>query len=130
MDIIHIKQRQTNILANANYEYLRLEEDVYSQAGWGVQHNSEFTQLLNYWIAKLDENGMKPNMMRDWTYYKGIEKFGVNDAVELGFQHTTFPFLLLAGGVALAMTIFVYEKMKMIMKNLKHRLGRIKNSWI
>ena len=111
---------ETNILGNHDYEYLRLEDAVYTQAGWGVQPNSEFTELLNYWLATLDENGMKHNMMRDWTY-KAMDKFWIDDAAELGFQHIAFPFLLLGGGVTLAITMFVYEKKKMKPKRVKRR---------
>ena len=57
----------------------------------------------------LDENGMSQEMMRDATY-KGLEKFGVEDATELGFEHIPLPFLLLAGGMVVALTISSCEK--------------------
>ena len=49
-------------------------------------------------------------MLRDATY-KGLEKFGVEDATELGFEHIPLPFLLLAGGMAVALTMTFFEKM-------------------
>ena len=57
----------------------------------------------------LDENGMKQEMMRDATY-KGLEKFWVEDATELGFEHIPIPFLLLAGGMAVALSMSLFEK--------------------
>lgn len=57
----------------------------------------------------LDENGMKPEMFRDATY-KGQEKFWVEDATELGFEHIPFPFLILAGGMTVALTMSLFEK--------------------
>ena len=42
----------TNILGNTKYERLRIEDAVYTQAGFGVQRNSEFTQFLDYWIGE------------------------------------------------------------------------------
>ena len=48
-------------------------------------------------------------MMRDATY-KGLEKFWVEDATELGFEHIPFPFLLLAGGMFIALTMSLSEK--------------------
>ena len=38
-------------------------------------------------------------MLRDATY-KGMDTFWVEDATELGFEHIPFPFILLAGGMA------------------------------
>ena len=52
---------------------------------------------------------MKPEMFRDATY-KGLEKFWVDDATELGFEHIPLPFLLLAGGMAVAATMSLCEK--------------------
>ena len=52
---------------------------------------------------------MSQEMMRDATY-KGLEKFWVEDATELGFDHIPLPFLLLAGGMAVALTISLCEK--------------------
>ena len=52
---------------------------------------------------------MKLEMMRDATY-TGLEKFWVEDATELGFDHIPFPFLLLAGGIGVSSAIFLIEK--------------------
>ena len=77
----------------------------------GLQQNSEFAQLLNYWMAKLDESGVMQEMMRDRTH-KGLDKFWVDDAVELGYQHIAFPFILLVGGISLALIMLSYEKIR------------------
>ena len=53
---------------------------------------------------------MKPEMLRDATY-KGMEKYWVEDATELGFEHIPFPFILLAGGMVVALFINLIEKM-------------------
>ena len=72
----------------------------------------------------LDENGIKPEMFRDATY-NGLEKFWVEDATELGFEHIPLPFLLLAGGMAMALTMSLCEK---IFGTERGRQGR--NSYI
>ena len=41
----------TNILGNHRYEWLKLEDAIYTQAGFCVQQNSEFTELFNYLIG-------------------------------------------------------------------------------
>ena len=43
----------TNIIGNHRYEWLKIEDAVYIQAGFGVQQNSEFTQLFDYWMGKV-----------------------------------------------------------------------------
>ena len=40
-----------NIIGNSKYEWLKLEDSVYTQAGFGVQQNSEYTQLFDYWTG-------------------------------------------------------------------------------
>ena len=52
---------------------------------------------------------MKLEMMRDATY-TGLDKFWVDDVTELGFEHIALPFLLLAGGIGVAMTVSLSEK--------------------
>ena len=127
-----------NILGNAQYEQLTLEEAVYTQNGFGLQKSSEFREILNYWIAKLDENGMMHNLMNDWTY-KGQDKFWIEDAVELGYQHIAFPFILLVSGAALAILVLLYEKITEQQKKLMGHITRIEgrkrvevksNAWI
>ena len=127
-----------NILGNAHYELVTLEEAVYTQNGFGLQKSSEFREILNYWIAKLDENGMMHNLMNDWTY-KGQDKFWIEDAVELGYQHIAFPFIILLSGAALAFMVFMYEKMRGKVKRLMGQQSKIKgrkrlevksNAWI
>lgn len=73
------------------------------------------------WIGVLDENGMKLEMMRDATY-TGLDKFWVEDATELGFEHIALPFLLLAGGIGVALTVSLSEKILGKRKSLRQRM--------
>ena len=74
-------------------------------------------------------------LMNDWTY-KGQDKFWIEDAVELGYQHIAFPFILLVSGAALAFLVFLYEKITEQQKKLMGRMeGRKRvelksNAWI
>ena len=43
----------TNILGNTKYEWLKIEDAVYTQAGFGVQQNSEYQQLFDYYIGEV-----------------------------------------------------------------------------
>ena len=33
-----------------------------------MQPNSEYRELFNYWIHKLDESGLKDRIWHEWTY--------------------------------------------------------------
>ena len=76
--------------------------------GWGIAKNSEFAGLLNHWLHKFDESGIRDRLWKWWTY-KGGEQFGVDDAITLGFENITFPFLFIAEGLAAAAVFLILE---------------------
>ena len=76
--------------------------------GWGLQPNSEYRDLFNYWLAKLDESGLKDNLWHRWTY-EGLEDFEMVPAEQLSFDTVTFPFLLLIGGMFVGVTFGLFE---------------------
>ena len=76
--------------------------------GWGISKNSEFTGLLNHWLQKFDETGLKERLWKRWTY-KGNEEFGVDEATDLGFENIIFPFVLIAVGFVGATIFLIFE---------------------
>ena len=76
-------------------------------------------------MTKLDESGVMQEMMRDRTH-KGLDKFWVDDAVELGYQHIAFPFILLVGGISLALIMLSYEKIREKYGKSKENLNKFK----
>ena len=87
----------------------RIDEQINTQTGWGIQKNSEYTELLNHWLHKLDESGVRERLWTKWTY-KGTEEFWVEDAIELGFNEITFVFLWILGGIVVSLVFFLGEK--------------------
>ena len=75
---------------------------------WGITKNSEFTGLLNHWLQKFDETGLKERLWKQWTY-KGGEEFGVDEATTLGFENLTFPFMFIAEGFVGACIFLIFE---------------------
>ena len=75
---------------------------------WGITKNSEFSGLLNYWLHRFDETGVKDRLWKWWTY-KGGEEFGVNEAITLGFENITFPFMFIAVGFVGGCILLIFE---------------------
>ena len=76
--------------------------------GWGISKNSEFTGLLNHWLQKFDETGVKDRLWKQWTYTRG-EEFEINEATTLGFESITFPFVVVAVGVVGGAIFLIFE---------------------
>ena len=89
---------------------LRIAEEIYSQVGWGIQQNSEYEELLNWWIHKKQESGVQKRLWEKWTY-KALEKFWVEEPSALGFGNILFVFLWIAGGIIIALTVVICEFM-------------------
>lgn len=96
--------RQIYVLSIHN----RIDEQINTQTGWGIQANSEYSELLNYWLHKFDESGVRERLWRNWTY-QATEEFWSEDAIVLGYNETTFVFLLIFGGIGTSLIFFLCE---------------------
>ena len=78
-------------------------------------HNKKFInrEIFNYWLHKLDESGLKDRMWQEWSYQR-VEEFTVPDAQHLGFDTTAHPFMLLVGGISVAVISLVCEKIQLL----------------
>ena len=93
------------------YKALQLEDAIYVQDAWGLQKNSEYKELFNYWLHKLHVAGIKDIVWQRWTYMRN-EEFNIPDADILGYENLSCPFLILVVGMFLAFVSFFCEKMK------------------
>ena len=100
---------------------LRIDEQFNSQTGWGIQANSEYAELLNHWLHKFDESGVRDRLWRNWTY-QATEEFWVEDAIVLGFNEIFFVFLWILGGIVLSLIFFLGEKIFHKVRPLKNNL--------
>ena len=82
--------------------------------------------MLNHWLHKLDESGTRERLWTKWTY-KATEDFGVEDAIELGFNEITFVFLWILGGIVLALVFFLVEKCAF--KVMPRKAGNDSKAW-
>ena len=85
-----------------------LSKNFLSISAWGITKNSEFAGLLNHWLQKIDETGVKEGLWKRWTFIGG-EDFGVEEATSLGFENITFPFLFVVAGSVGASIFLVFE---------------------
>ena len=86
----------------------RLDEQINAQTGWGIQENSEYSELLNHWLTKFDESGVRGRLWRNWTY-KATEEFWAEDPIVLGFNELNFVFWLIFGGIVISIIFFTWE---------------------
>ena len=87
----------------------RIDEQFNSQTGWGIQKQSEYSELLNHWLHKFDESAVRDRLWRNWTY-QAAEEFWVEDAIVLGFSEISFVFLWILGGIVISLVFFLGEK--------------------
>ena len=74
--------------------------------------------MLNYWLHKFDESGLKDRIWKEWSYER-IEEFTIPDAQHLGFDTTAHPFLFLVGGISIAFISLVFEKIQLAIIDAK-----------
>ena len=86
----------------------RIDEQIDTQTGWGIQRDSEYSELLNHWLHKFDESGARERLWRNWTY-QATEEFWAEDPIVLGFNEITFVFLWIFGGIVASLIFLIWE---------------------
>ena len=125
------------MLGNQDYKSLTLTDTIYGTVCWAFAKDSEFVELFNYHLHKLDESGFIArkafgdfgNLIflstdreyflrrtwKNWTY-KPAEQFWVSEAIVLGYNNTLFPFLCLCAGILSAAAFCLCEKASLLIK--------------
>ena len=75
-----------------------------------MQDNSEYLGLINHWLHKLEESGVKERMWKNWTY-KASEEFGFEEPIQLGYSNLVFVFISITGGIVISALTVLLEKM-------------------
>jgi hypothetical protein len=70
--------------------------------------NSEFTDLFNYHLRKMEQSGLTHIILKRWRK-RPTEVFSVPESITLGYNNTLFPFLLVTTGAIVAGIIALYE---------------------
>ena len=89
---------------------LRIDEQSYFQSARVLQNNSEYLGLLNHWLHKLEESGVKERMWKNWTY-KASEDFSFKEPIQLGYGNLIFVSITIMGGLVLSALTFLCERM-------------------
>jgi ABC-type amino acid transport substrate-binding protein len=104
------------------YVTLNLNEKIFTNIGWGFSNNSEFVEYFNHHMHKMQQSGSMNRLDRQWKYLAN-EDFGFPDAVSLGFNQALFPYLVLLGGMCMALCLAPYEKLMNAMHMKKKTQG-------
>ena len=91
-----------------NIQVLDIAEAVPMYKGIALQKDSEFTMLLNHHLLKMFENGEILKIKHKWTA-KYDQEYGMEEPVQLGYEHVLFPCSFLALGIAVAVTMILGE---------------------
>ena len=75
-----------------------------------MQKNSEYLGLINHWLHKLEEDGVKERMWKNWTT-KASEEFWFEEPIPLSYNNMVFIFLLIMGGIVISALIVLCERM-------------------
>ena len=89
---------------------LKMDDAVYGIMTMGLQKDSEFLEIFNYYLLKQFETGFSRRLYRQ--YHAGFftnENFEMNEPQPLGFSHVMFCFILLAFGICLSTMITIME---------------------
>ena len=80
---------------------LKINDPVDIHAGFALLKDSEFLQILNYYIMKRYENGVHRRHFKNRFYYRFVnDQFGMLEPEPLGFNNLMFPTMVL--GIAAA----------------------------
>ena len=87
---------------------LDIEEYVNIYISIGMQKNSEFAELFDYHIAKMQENGVLNRISQRWTE-KADNNYGVVEPAALAIQNVMFLFSCIAFGIFAAAHVIIGE---------------------
>ena len=102
------------MIGDERFIALKTEDSILGQISWATKKNSEFTELLNWHLHRMDESGQMHKIKRDGTYNPN-ESFEQEPAHAFGFQLVIFPFNILFCGFVLGVGVVVLEKVKRIL---------------
>ncbi|TRY72125.1 hypothetical protein TCAL_09051 [Tigriopus californicus] len=95
-------------LPNSPVTILSLVDMVDDAQGFGFQKNSEFLELFDFHILKLEESGVA-RRIRSELFPIANQDVSVNAGITLGFENLIFPFLMLFVGIGIS-ALFVLSE--------------------
>ena len=92
----------------ANLIPLDIAEAVRLYKAIALQKDSEFTRVFKYHLLNLFESGKIERINHKWMSEKD-EDFGMEEPIQLGYEHVLFPCAFLALGLTLALSLTLVE---------------------
>ena len=100
---------------------LKIQDEVPISAAFAFPKGSEFLHLFNHFLKKLREGGIVYKMNEEWSLREELN-FELEPAVTLGYDNLAFPGMILLGGLMVACTITLCEKLLFqIKKRIAHK---------
>ena len=87
---------------------LDVEEYANFYVSMGFQKNSEYIELIDHCIIKMQENGIRDRFLKRWMHIND-QSYGISEPVTLDFENLIFPFMVLLLGVIAAAQIVLME---------------------
>lgn len=82
---------------------------------FGVQKNSEFVNLINYQLLKMESSGLEPFLRNKWLEFREPEDVcGCNvqdEAQVLGIKNLLFPVSILFSGIVAGLVLMILESL-------------------
>ena len=101
--VLHRRMKKVGIVA------LDINEAIRLYLGYAVQKDSEFFTLLNHHIFLMIENGKTRRLIKKWEVSQYDQKYGMEEAIVLGYEHVLFPYAWLALGITVALPMVLGE---------------------
>ena len=101
---------------------LKMHDSTYTMGGFGMQNNSEYLDMFNYYLLKEIEHGIVNRLWRP----DPIAKIGINEPQPLGFKNVMFPFLFLGTSIVISVTIVAIEMVKADISEKKSKMSNVR----
>ena len=114
-ELLHLSSKEWFLTINQLFNHLMnfhmLADEVPISAAFAFQKDSEYVHLFNHFLKKMIEAGIVFKINKDISKRKIID-YEMEPAVTLGFENLAFPFLLLLGGLTLAVFMSCSERLR------------------
>ena len=99
---------------------LDIKEASRQMVAFGLQKGSEYTEIFNYNIQKMDEAGILDSLAKEHiSTQTPSQTTGVEEPISLGYDNVLFPCIVLVSGCALSVMIFAGETIGRLLNKSK-----------
>ena len=100
---------------------LKMDDSAHVMSAFGLQADSEFRELLNYYLLKEIEHGIMHRLDRRWYRAKYVkEQFGISEPQPLGYENVIFTFACLGIGILISLGMTFAELIHRPRKKVAH----------